>query len=235
MKKPSLSKSKPTDPPKSRREIKKFWTAEGEADLSQASKKKRSQIVEAALDTFLELGYEGASMNLVAERAGVIKQTIYSHFQDKHSLFREVIKTLTVDYVKNALQKPEMIDQPLPVVLRKIAETILWRHQDPQHTRFVRTMIGEAERFPELAKLFTDTTVKPVLELVVSLLSNQNDYKFQDPESFARVFIGTIVNYCLQQHILHGRELLPFASNRLVDELIALVQLHHNDLRKNTC
>lgn len=76
--------------PKSRREIKKFWTEEGEQELSEVSRKKRSQIVEAALETFLELGYEGASMNLVAERAGVIKQTIYSHFQDKQSLFKEV-------------------------------------------------------------------------------------------------------------------------------------------------
>jgi AcrR family transcriptional regulator len=226
MKKSSPSKSKPTEPAKSRREIKKFWTEEGELDLSEASKKKRAQIIEAALDTFLELGYEGASMNLVAERAGVIKQTIYSHFQDKQSLFREVIKTLTVDYVQNALKKPELIGQPLPAVLREIAETILARHQDPRHIRFVRTMIGEAERFPELAKLFTDTTVKPVLKLVVTLIANQKDYRFADPDSFARVFIGTVVNHCLQQHILHGRELLPFDSTRLVDELVRLVDMH---------
>jgi AcrR family transcriptional regulator len=213
--------------PKSRREIKKFWTAEdGEQDLSEASKKKRSQILEAALDTFLELGYEGASMNLVAERAGVIKQTIYSHFQDKQSLFSEVIKSLTVDYVQSAVDEPQIIDQPLPVVLRRVAEAILTRHQDPRHIRFVRTMIGEAERFPELAKLFTDTTIKPVLALVVSRISTQNDYHFADPESFARVFIGTIINYCLQQHILHGRELLPFDSARLVDELVALIEFH---------
>ncbi len=165
-------------------------------------------------------------MNMVAERAGVIKQTIYSHFQDKQSLFREVIASLTVDYVQNALQKPELIDKPLPAVLRKIAETILARHQDPRHIRFVRTMIGEAERFPELAKLFTDATVRPVLSLIVERIKNQTTYKFDDPEAFARVFIGTIVNHCLQQHILHGKELLPFDSVRLVDELVAIVELH---------
>ncbi len=213
-------------PSKSRREIKKFWTDEGEQELSETSRKKRSQIIEAALETFLELGYEGASMNLVAERAGVIKQTIYSHFQDKQSLFREVIASLTVDYVQNALQKPELIDKPLPAVLRKIAETILARHQDPRHIRFVRTMIGEAERFPELAKLFTDATVRPVLSLIVERIKKQAIYKFDDPEAFARVFIGAVVNHCQQQHILHGKELLPFDSTRLVDELVAIVELH---------
>jgi len=224
MKKTNSAREKAS--PKSRREIKKFWTEEGELELSEVSRKKRSQIVEAALETFLELGYEGASMNLVAERAGVIKQTIYSHFQDKQSLFKEVIASLTVDYVQNALKKPELSNQPLPAVLRKIAETILARHQDPQHIRFVRTMIGEAERFPELAKLFTDATVRPVLALIVSRINGQKEYKFSDPEAFARVFIGTIVNHCLQQHILHGRELLPFEPRRLVDELVAIVELH---------
>jgi AcrR family transcriptional regulator len=213
-------------PPKSRREIKKFWTEDGESELSETSKKKRSQILDAALECFLELGYEGASMNLVAEKAGVIKQTIYSHFQDKQSLFREVIASLTVDYVQNALQKPEITNKPLPVVLRKIAETILARHNDPQHIRFVRTMIGEAERFPELAKLFTDATVRPVLALIVSRLKNEKGYKFDDPEAFARVFLGTIVNHCLQQHVLHGKELLPFDAPRLVDELVAIVEMH---------
>lgn len=217
--------------PKSRRELKKFWTDDGEQELSEVSRRKRSQIIEAALETFLELGYEGASMNLVAERAGVIKQTIYSHFQDKQTLFREVIASLTVDYVQNALKNPEIFDKPLPVVLRKIAETILARHQDPQHIRFVRTMIGEAERFPELAKLFTDVTVRPVLALIVSRINDQKTYKFKDPEAFARVFIGTVVNHCLQQHVLHGRELLPFDAARLVDELVAIVELHRSPSR----
>lgn len=226
MNKTNSKKAKAKAQPKSRREIKKFWIEDGEQELSEVSRKKRSQIVEAALETFLELGYEGASMNLVAERAGVIKQTIYSHFQDKQSLFREVIASLTVNYVQNALQKPELSDKPLPAVLRKIAETILARHEDPRHIRFVRTMVGEAERFPELAKLFSDTTVHPVLTLIVSRIRAQDVYKFDDPEAFARVFIGTVVNYCMQQQILHGKDLLPFDSKRLVDELVAIVELH---------
>lgn len=190
------------------------------------SKRKRAQIIEAALDTFLELGYKGASMNLVAERAGVIKQTIYSHFQDKQSLFREVIASLTVDYVQHALQKPNLVDKALPVVMRAIAETILARHEDPRHVQFVRTMIGEAGRFPELAKLFTDTTMKPVLALIVQHIEKQDLYRIEDPEAFSRVFIGTIINHCMQQYILHGRELLPFDSTRLVDQLVDVIELH---------
>lgn len=216
------SKDKTHVQSKSRLEVNRSCAQE----LSPQSQKKRAQIIEAALETFLELGYEGASMNLVAERAGVIKQTIYSHFQDKQSLFREVIASLTVDYVQNALQKPELADKPLPARLRTIAETILARHQDPRHIQFVRTMIGEAGRFPELAKLFTDATVRPALSLIVQLIAKQDAYRIHDPEAFARVFIGSLVHHCLQQYILHGRELLPFDSTRLIDELVAILELH---------
>lgn len=226
MKKPKNSPSAPAVPAKRRREGDKSRSEQGEQELSALSKRKRAQIIEAALDTFLELGYSGASMNLVAERAGVIKQTIYSHFQDKQSLFRDVIASLTVDYVQNALQQPDLVNQKLPVVMRKIGQTILDRHQDPRHIRFVRTMIGEAGRFPELAKLFTEATLRPVLTLIVQYIKKQNDYKIADPEAFARVFIGAIVNHCQQQYILHGRELLPFDSNRLLDELISILELH---------
>jgi AcrR family transcriptional regulator len=225
MKKP---KDSLTAPSKSRHEKNRSATVQTTQELSPLSKKKRDQIIEAALDTFLELGYEGASMNLVAERAGVIKQTIYSHFQDKQSLFREVIASLTVDYVQSALQKPELVDKPLPVVLRTIAETILARHQDPRHIQFVRTMIGEAGRFPELAKLFADATVRPALSIIVQRITRQDVYKIKDPEAFARVFIGSIVHHCLQQYILHGKELLPFDSTRLVDELVDILELHRS-------
>ncbi len=227
MKKPNNSPSAPAVQPQRRRKVEKQQPSDQrDQELSAVSRRKRAQIIEAALDTFLELGYSGASMNLVAERAGVIKQTIYSHFRDKQSLFREVIASLTVDYVQNAVQQPEILDQKLPVILREIGQTILSRHQDPRHVQFIRTMIGEAGRFPELARLFTDATVRPVLTLIVHFIKKQDDYKIDDPEAFARVFIGAIVNHCLQQYILHGRELLPFDSDRLLDQLISMLELH---------
>ena len=47
-------------------------------------------------------------MNLVAERAGVIKQTIYSHFKDKESLFVGVIGSLTIDHVQHVFTNEEV-------------------------------------------------------------------------------------------------------------------------------
>lgn len=53
---------------------------------------KRERILQAAKELFLELGYDGCSMNKVAEKAGVTKLTVYNHFQDKSGLFVNAIE-----------------------------------------------------------------------------------------------------------------------------------------------
>lgn len=48
---------------------------------------KRQAILDAAKCLFLELGYEGSSMDSIALAAGVSKLTVYNHFNDKETLF----------------------------------------------------------------------------------------------------------------------------------------------------
>lgn len=53
---------------------------------------KRAAILQAARCLFPQHGYEGTSMDAVAAEAGVSKLTVYSHFGDKDSLFREALR-----------------------------------------------------------------------------------------------------------------------------------------------
>ncbi len=48
---------------------------------------KRRQILSGARQVFGELGFERASVDLIAARAGVSKATVYNHFEDKKALF----------------------------------------------------------------------------------------------------------------------------------------------------
>lgn len=53
---------------------------------------KRQRILESAKSLFLKQGYVGSSMNQIAAEAGVSKLTVYSHFQDKATLFTAAIE-----------------------------------------------------------------------------------------------------------------------------------------------
>ena len=54
--------------------------------------RRRPQILDAALELFLEHGYEGTSMQAVADHAGVTKPVIYSAFESKDALFRALLE-----------------------------------------------------------------------------------------------------------------------------------------------
>lgn len=55
--------------------------------ISSRKKTVRNKIIRAADETFLEKGYLLASVDEIAERAGVTKRTLYKHFPSKLALF----------------------------------------------------------------------------------------------------------------------------------------------------
>jgi TetR/AcrR family transcriptional regulator of autoinduction and epiphytic fitness len=63
-----------------------------EADMSPRALKKRAEILDAAADVFRDEGYEAASMDRIAERAGASKRTVYNHFASKEALFHAVFE-----------------------------------------------------------------------------------------------------------------------------------------------
>lgn len=54
--------------------------------------KKRAVILDGAIDVFIDMGYELASMDKIAETAGVSKRTVYNHFGSKENLFQVIVE-----------------------------------------------------------------------------------------------------------------------------------------------
>ncbi|PWT95880.1 MAG: TetR family transcriptional regulator [Candidatus Melainabacteria bacterium] len=192
-------------------------------DLSAYSKAKRDRIVKAALETFLQYGYKGTSMNRVAERAGVIKQTIYSHFNDKEGLFVAIIESLTLEHFRGQFGERIASPEAPETVLRKIAEVFADRQKDKSYIALMRTVVGESSRFPELARLYVNTVIKPGMKILTDYFDAHPELNIKDPEACARIFCGSLVSYIMTQEILYGKEILPFRMERLADNLIELI------------
>ena len=62
------------------------------------SEAKAEAILHAASELFLSQGFQGTSMDAVAKRAGVSKQTVYSHFANKEELFKACIGAKVAGY-----------------------------------------------------------------------------------------------------------------------------------------
>jgi AcrR family transcriptional regulator len=184
---------------------------------------KQEQILRGAMQVFLKSSYAETSMDRVAAEAGVSKQTIYSHFQDKEGLFKALMERVTINRFRTFFCLEEKLSGEPAIVLRQVAETFLTLKSDPEYLSLLRIIIAESERFPELAKLYTHTVIKQGRQLLCRYFDAHPHLNFMDSEAMAHIFIGSLVSYVLAQEILYGKEIIPLEYDRLIDSLVNLV------------
>jgi TetR/AcrR family transcriptional regulator, mexJK operon transcriptional repressor len=128
-------------------------TTPTEAGLTQ-SERKHKAILDAATVIFLRDGYLGTSMDEVAAQAGVSKQTAYAHFATKEKLFVEIVLTMclaagnqVIDATPDPTRKRDVENYLQAYALRQLKSVMV-----PEVMRLRRLVIGEVNRFPELAR-----------------------------------------------------------------------------------
>jgi TetR/AcrR family transcriptional regulator, mexJK operon transcriptional repressor len=134
---------------------------------SPATADKAARIIAAAREAFLERGYDGVSMDEVAKRACVAKQTVYARYASKDALFLAVVDSVQ-RRVLSALSTPE----PLPIrdQLRRIARELLELMLDPSILSVFRISVGASYRFPTLGRLLYETRVKELHAAVAHII-----------------------------------------------------------------
>jgi AcrR family transcriptional regulator len=107
------------------------------------------RILDAAGRVFLEHGFQGASVDEIAEVACAGKPTIYARFPGKEALFTAVIERLVSRNTSlDAFACPgASIEQRLDT----LAAVILARVLTPETIGLIRVAVAEARRFPDLA------------------------------------------------------------------------------------
>lgn len=114
---------------------------------------KTAAILSAAIDLFLELGFDGTSMDEVAKRAQVSKQTVYSHFSSKEQLFGEAVHSeIAVHYPDKALESVEThtLEADLMAICQQLATLLM----SERAFAMFRLLVSAAPRGSELANIF---------------------------------------------------------------------------------
>jgi len=147
------------------------------------SERKRTEILQAALETFRREGFHAASMDLIAERASVSKRTLYNHFPSKDALFDTVIDGCWQRFVRPedpAFDPNILVHERLAALARSRMNVLL----DPELLAIFRMVLAESMRMPDLGRAYRRD--QPHLELlgVKDLL--------QDEVSRGRLFIEDV-------------------------------------------
>jgi TetR/AcrR family transcriptional regulator, regulator of autoinduction and epiphytic fitness len=187
----------------------------------QLSPEKAEVILTGGMQEFLTHGYAGTSMDRIATVAGVSKATVYSHFHDKEGLFTALIEKLVQSKFRSIFEHNSDLQTEPRIFLRELAIRFFDLSViEPQFLNFMRLIIGESGRFPQLARVFVRNVERTSFQMLQQYLVACPQLKLADPEATARIFIGALVHFTIVQEMLHGKDIVPMERDRLIDTLV---------------
>ena len=177
-----------------------LMTMESLTESSGPSRRRRkearpAEITAAALELFADHGFAAARLEDIASRAGVVKGSIYRYFPTKEELFRAVVRVAVVpnvEAVRDAAESFEGRFAELAPRLLAFAASVLSR---PLVTRYARMVIGESRNFPDLARIWHDEVVSPVLGALTNVIAQaqaRGEVRDGDPRTHAFSLVGPL-------------------------------------------
>lgn len=133
---------------------------------SRIQRRNRARILEAALDVFSQHGYRGATLDQIAESAGLSKPNILYYFAGKE----EIHVTLLHQLMDNWLEPLRQLDpagEPLSELLTYVRRKLEMSQAFPRESRLFANEILQGA--PRIAPLL-EAELKPLFDGAVALI-----------------------------------------------------------------
>ncbi|MEJ5058630.1 MULTISPECIES: TetR/AcrR family transcriptional regulator [unclassified Pseudomonas] len=135
---------------------------------------KRQAILDAAKTLFLSKGYANTSMDAVAAEAGVSKLTVYSHFNDKETLFSAAVVAKCEEQLPPLFfELPEGV--AVETVLLNIARGFHHLINSDESLNLHRLIMALGSQDPKLSLIFFEAGPQRMLDGMERLLSKVNE------------------------------------------------------------
>ncbi len=161
-------------------------------------------IRDAAARLFLEKGYQATSMDEIAAAARISKQTIYTHFPSKEQLFAELVLANAdrVDDFAAGLVGTFRAAGDLEDGLRQVARMYASFVARTEVLQLRRLVVGEAGRFPELARTYYERVPERVYGILAGLfeeLDREGRLRIDDARLAAQQFAWLVLGIPLDR------------------------------------
>ncbi|MCD7060078.1 TetR/AcrR family transcriptional regulator [Pelagibacterium xiamenense] len=166
---------------------------------SDEPRSKRAAILDAAAATFCKEGYAGASIDAIANTAGVSRQTIYNQIGDKEKLFKAVVAQLT-EYssarffaiLETFPTEPRNLEQELTAFAKRLLEMSCC----DQHGKWLLRLANmEGQRHPDLFaawRQYGPGRKYPAIAARFAQLAHAGYLEVDDPTLAARQFMALV-------------------------------------------
>jgi AcrR family transcriptional regulator len=157
---------------------------------------RHEELLDRALDHFLDKGFEQATIEAIAADVGMTKRTVYARYADKASLFRAAVRRAIERYAISEERIRETDVGDLAQTLTNLAMLRIDLVSTPQGLKLQRIIQTESYRFPDI---FTDTYeigALPTIKFMARLLKRETtagNLALDDPFGAANAFMSMVV------------------------------------------
>lgn len=145
---------------------------------------------------FIQHGFEGSSMEVIAKAAGVARQTLYNRFPDgKEALFGAVAERMWRAFPVMDIASDEAALADPELGLKTIGSGVASFWSPPLAVDFLRMVISEGPRFPQLTKRFFEVGKTPAVSAVrdyIAELGLRGTLTITNADLAAQQFLGMI-------------------------------------------
>jgi len=161
------------------------------------------ELLDAALDLFVEKGFAATRSEEVAARAGVSKGTLYLYYPSKEDLLKEVIRVHIINEIAQGMDIVRNFTgtsaELLAVVMRQWWERI----GETRASGILKLMMSEVRNFPEIAKFYVDEVVTPSNALLAHVLRRGiegGEFRKIDVEQVVPALVAPLLFLVMHKH-----------------------------------
>ena len=182
----------------------------GEAAPAQGKRERRKlerpgELLDAALELFVEKGFAATRAEEVAARAGVSKGTLFLYFSSKEELFKAVVRENLSGRFPEWNQEFQAFEGSSADMVRYCLQAWWDRVGASKASGITKLMMSEARNFPELAAFYQQEVVAPCQNLICRILQRgveRGEFRAIDLEYAALNIAAPMVFLMLMQHSL---------------------------------
>ncbi|MFT3929423.1 MAG: TetR/AcrR family transcriptional regulator [Spongiibacteraceae bacterium] len=173
----------------------------------EQAEQRHDELLDRALELFLEKGFELATIDAIAASVGMTKRTVYGLYADKTMLFKATIQRAIERWIVPIEKLHAVETDDLEATLIAVARIRMTNAMSSAGLRLQRIINTESYRFPEIFTLAHEQGSRPTIDYLADLLQRHAQKKtiaVDKPEIAATAFLSMVVGGPLRAIVWGG-------------------------------
>src|SRR5580700_10241232 len=161
-----------------------------------ATRQRNLELLDKALDLFLEKGFERTTIDAVAASVGMAKRTVYLRYGNKTGLFKASLKRAIESWIVPVERLRAAETDNAQDTLLRIGQILVANIMSPAGLRLMRITNAESGRLPEIGAFSYTQGTSPTTAYLTDLIRRRirpDGIEVPDPEEAAIAFLYLVV------------------------------------------